>query len=344
MTGRSLNRTLDLHGRIHSESLPSGYTLTNSYDMLDNRTKCALSTGHTIECTYQGTNLASLTLNGDTTCYSWDLDRNLLSQILHNGSQIHYTIDPLGRTVSHTSPYLTHTLDEFDPMGNLLVETLNDTIKHYTYDPLFQLTSEPNFTYTYDSLHNRLSKNQQPISVNINNQISTYIYDDNGNPTRTDTHIITYDSLDRPIQINGITYSYDSEHRREDLIWDGLHDLGTSGALRILGHTPHAEIGAAVAIYFNGKLHIPIHDLYGNQVILLDCHSIPIEYHEYSAFGETGTSSSTPWSYRSKRSTQGLSQALAASSLPILKATPMDLTSTVMSATTPWPHRTPSGS
>ncbi len=56
----------------------------------------------------------------------------------------------------------------------------------------------------------------------------------------------------------------------------------------------------------NDKPHVPIHDLFGNQVILLDAQASQIEHHEYSAFGETDTSSSTPWSYRSKRTTQGL--------------------------------------
>nr|NGX45477.1 tRNA3(Ser)-specific nuclease WapA [Chlamydiota bacterium] len=306
LTTRSLTRTYDPHGNTLSEILPSGHTCTNTYDTLDNRTSLIHSTGHTVHYTYQGNNLTSATVRDQTTQYIWDLDQNLLSQTLPNQSIIHYTIDPLGRPISHHSPYLTQTLDEFDPMGNLLTETLNGTIKNYTYDPLSQLTSEPTASYTYDSLNNRLSKNQQPISIDAHNQITTHHCDPNGNPTQTDTHALIYDALDRPIQINGTPFTYDSEHRCENLIWDGQHELGNPISLRILGHTPHAEIGAAIAIYLSNQLHIPIHDLYGNQVILLDPQNDPIESHQYSAFGEKTTTSRTPWGYRSKRVIQNL--------------------------------------
>ncbi len=308
VSGRSFHRTLDNHGNILTEILPSGHSLTNTYDSQLRRTSLTLSTGHQTIYTYDGENLHSATTNDLTTSYIWDLNNNLLSKTLPNGATISHTIDPLARTISHHSPYHNQTLDQFDSMGNLLSETYNGTIQNYTYNFLNELIAEPSHQYSYDSLSNRLSKDNTIYTLNIHNQLESCTYDPNGNPTHTKNHTIIYDALDRPIRIDNNTYSYDSQHRREDLIWDGKHDLGTPEMLRILGPTPNAEIGAAILIFINGKPHIPIHDLQGNQTALLDLKGTLLEKQLYSAFGEKQrkTNSLTPWGYRSKRQTATL--------------------------------------
>jgi RHS repeat-associated protein len=72
--------------------------------------------------------------------------------------------------------------------------------------------------------------------------------------------------------------------------------------LRILGNTPHAEIGAAIAIELDRKIHIPVHDLQGNLAALQPLDSDPTTY-RYSAFGEESISGRavSPWRFSSKR-------------------------------------------
>lgn len=60
------------------------------------------------------------------------------------------------------------------------------------------------------------------------------------------------------------TYTYDSEHHRIlegniPILWDGQHELGHPSYYRILGRTPFAEIGSAVAIAADTQILQPLH-------------------------------------------------------------------------------------
>ena len=65
------------------------------------------------------------------------------------------------------------------------------------------------------------------------------------------------------------TYTYDSEHHRilegnTPILWDGQHELGHPSYYRILGTTPFAEIGSAVAIAANTQILQPLHTALGD--------------------------------------------------------------------------------
>jgi RHS repeat-associated protein len=210
------------------------------------------------------------------------------------------------------------------------MRVLEDEIT-YDYDDLYQLTSESGLfahSYLYDSLYNRLKKDSELYQVNALNQAISHLeYDKNGNPKRQNDKTYTYDALDRLIQITTPaqiqTFQYDSFHRClsktitqnnhqeiQYFLYDGQKEIGSFDKdlslqeLRILGHAPHAEIGAAISLELQGKIYAPIHDLQGNIGALLPLDTSEPSYYRYSAFGEELTQGPTlsPWRFSSKRS------------------------------------------
>ena len=211
-------------------------------------------------------------------------------------------------------------------------------------------------SYAYDSNYNRCSKNNHACALNNLDQLiafedSEYEYDPNGNPllkisktTPEELHYV-YDALDRLTSLEKenayrLEFSYDGLHRRmtqktylfQDSRWkldqhfiflyDGQNEIGAIdlkknvSQLRILGDTEEAEIGSAVALEFDHKVCLPLHDLFGNVLALIDSQTNePLEVYRYSAFGEerlfnfdqelkevfSSSSFKNPWRFSSKR-------------------------------------------
>jgi RHS repeat-associated protein len=86
-------------------------------------------------------------------------------------------------------------------------------------------------------------------------------------------------------------------------LYDGLKEIGTREEFRILGNTPHAEIGAAVLLGLQGKIYAPIHDLQGHVSLLISLDDGTLNYAQYSAFGEeiVPMPVHNPWRAFSKR-------------------------------------------
>jgi RHS repeat-associated protein len=332
-------RTYDAKGRILTEAFPNGYSMENSFDGQGRRIACSIPAANCqIDYSYHGLDPQSVqrkTINGQTLYThhysSYDLSGNLLEEELIDGSRVRFTIDPLSRKTMIDSPHFMQEAVQFDPVGNITrMRTQNDE-SVYSYDKLYQLTSESGLfahEYVNDSLNNRLQKDQEQIQVNdLNEDVSHFEYNKNGNPiVQGDTHY-TYDALDRLIRIESSQLrqelTYDSLHRcltkttlqdgaqeTRYFLYDGQNEIGSFDEglniqeLRILGSAPHAEIGAAIAIELQGKAYAPIHDLPGNVAVLapLDCGSASI--YRYSAFGEEKIDGSilSPWRFSSKRS------------------------------------------
>ena len=212
--------------------------------------------------------------------------------------------------------------------GNIRKMKIGPDEISYTYDDLYQLTSESGLfahSYAYDSLYNRIQKDEEHYEINALNQVPSHLeYDPNGNTTHRDDIVYTYDALDRLIRIETPAFtqifSYDYLHRclskttnqqTQFFLYDGMNEIGSFDAslepleLRILGNAPHAEIGAAIAIELQGKTFAPIHDLQGNVAVLLPLESQDDPtFFRYSAYGEeiiTGPAQN-PWRFCSKRS------------------------------------------
>lgn len=205
--------------------------------------------------------------------------------------------------------------------------------------------------FSYDSHYNRLSKDQSEYQVNSANELLAtgpiqYAYDDNGCPILKKTPngdiIFKYDALGRLLEtitpeVSRLVFSYDGLHRRLsktfylwknqgweiidylNYIYDGQNEIGATDEtgkiqqLRVLGSTPRAEIGAAIAIELSGKVYAPLHDLKGSVHCLVNLFSQSAhETYRYSAYGEEeiidrsgkvlGVSElKNPWRYCSKR-------------------------------------------
>lgn len=219
----------------------------------------------------------------------------------------------------------------------------------YVYDDLQQLKSEKDHEYLHDSLYNRVSKNGKEHCVNALNQlVSTecvkYEYDRCGRLIKkligNNSVEYAYDGLDRLISLTNenrqtrYCYDYDNrrlskssgiidenncwiEHETVHYLYQGKNEIGASDnqgrlfELRVLGFGQGAEIGAAVAIEYEGRCFAPVHDHNGSVVSLVDALTGRVEEtYKYTAFGEEEIFDSSgqrkakafnSWRYASKR-------------------------------------------
>lgn len=364
ITGQSTLRTPDRQGRVLEETLMSGLTLINRYDIQGRRRELQLPDGSSIQYDYDALYLREVRRvdASGSTSYShryleFDHSGHLLTeQLIGPLGQKTARIDALGRTVKISSKHYEQSADELDELGRIKKMTITTrdgpSATHYAYDDLGQLTEEDGLfkhKFGYDSHFNRLHKNDSIYEINPLHQIertndAAYRFDLNGNLTRktTASHDIsyTYDAQDRLIKVEEegafkVVFTYDAFNRRltkssytrwwcdwwekEHLtfLYDGQNEIGAVDRdkkiiqLRVLGSTPQAEIGAAVALELNGTLLAPLHDLSGNVISLInpDTNQV-VESYRYSAFGEEKLfdqynypleKTSNPWRFSSKR-------------------------------------------
>lgn len=275
----------------------------------------------------------------------YDRSFNLTKECLISDEVVYHFIDLKGRRIETDTPYSNEKIPVIDPCGNVLnyERTFNGAIEtsKFKYDDLNQLISEEGLfhhNYAYDSHHNRLQKNETAYELNALHELTAtsntaYKHDLNGNRTFADKEKASieysYDGLDRLIQIRSgdlaIRFAYDSWsrclsaqyfqiedgafifQRGEDYLYDEQNELGAyPHQIRILGQGKGAEIGATIAIEQDRTIYIPVHDLFGNIIALLDpkTHEAKASY-RYTVFGEEQISNASvhnPWRFQSKRS------------------------------------------
>ena len=321
---QELTRIYDEAGNLIQETLPNGLTLQNTYDNQNRRTELTLPDTSIIHYTWGPLHLKEVTrfapekhLLYTHTYTSYDLSGNILEEEhIDSLGTTTRTLNARGHITHLSSPFFTQSAT-YAPSNNLTTTQIKTPISgytaNYTYDALGQLTQEtaPTFhTHTYDTHH-------------------TPLLDDAPLPH------LTYDALDRLITVikkndTKITYTYDALHRRtakhtytrqentwhptttQYYIYDQSLEIGATNAnreieeLRILGHTPTAEIGAAIAIELGNTPYLPIHDLFGNIIGLVHLQTRQLAaLYQYTAFGEEKSLFSSPiqspWRYASKR-------------------------------------------
>jgi len=330
-SGATTTRLLDEYSNILEETLGNGLSFNSSYDTQGRRIKLILPTNTTIEYGYEGPNLRTVQAEGYTHTYEYNQTSTPISVQDILGNTTEYTLDKLGKPTTISGPHFFQEIT-YNKVGNISAQTKDNFLYDYTYDTLDQLISEPGRSYSYDSLHNRLSFNDESYKLNHLNQLSSFkdesfTYDKNGNLTQTDTLQIEYDPLDRPIAFTSsqsrIELTYDAEHRRlsktlclsqngqwisattRNYLWEGNKEVGfidSTGetTIRILGRTPHAEIGASILLLVNNTPYAPVHDLQGNLLKLVDQYNVPIYQRSFTAFGEGPPTSLVPWGFSSK--------------------------------------------
>lgn len=292
-------RVYSAHNEMIEERLANGAILLSSYNDCGQRIKLTLPDLTSIDFTYRGDDLDTVSRGGFKHRYERDGDGAIIGYDLPGKlGKVTIKRDDLLRPTEIKGPG-TAFVYTYDRNGNLLSE--NE--RCYKYDDLDHLIAEGEQEYSYDSMHNRLD-----CELNDLCQLKTYDYDENGNLLLKG---FVYDSQGRLIESPGVTYSYDSFHRRLSksvegvttyYLWDGENEIGSFttqiNELRVLGEGLGGEIGGAVLVELEGRRYIPIHDHRGSvrRVISLSGGVRELEYDGYGR-GKHGS----VWTFCSKR-------------------------------------------
>ena len=217
---------------------------------------------------------------------------------------------------------------EYDLLGHIKKRetTLDDekSTSEYEYNALSQLILEKGeieHRYSYDSLGNRLQRDDSAYKVDGLNQLveaeeASYTFDANGNlATKTigqKTWVYQWNPLNQLISIkdpdqNIIVFTYDLSGKRLTkriepkgkkakifrFFYLGNTEIGSldeKGAileLKVPSNPNNPEISPCVAIQVRKETYVPLYDLQGNITCLLDHQRRKIvESYHYSAFGE----------------------------------------------------------
>ena len=260
---------------------------------------------------------------------SYDQMGNILIEELPYGcGERRQTWDCLARKIGIWTPFFQDKVAEegYDIAGRLkgreIIIDQSKTNFSYEYNDLSQLISENgifNCSYIYDSLDNRLSKNEVVYKYNDLNQLKEafgviYDYDLNGNLTSNNCKGATYrfNALNQLSNFedskgNKISYFYDVTGRRLAkevktpdkkvnnyfYFYLGETELGcidkngTIIELRIPLDPNQPEKAPSISFEINNTIFIPIQDLQGNVGCLVDPKQRKtIESYHFSAFGE----------------------------------------------------------
>ncbi len=321
-------------GRLQQETLGNGLAIGYEYDRIGRPTKVIFPDQTVVEYTYDACYLRQITRNGLAHHYkTYDLSGNLLEEQCFNGNALATSYDLLGRALS--TPLQSGIC--YDQAGNLISYQQEGEVLNFGYDDLYQLNKEKDHAYQFDSLHNRVSKDEENFTYNGLNQIVSddLEYDFNGNLIRQGSTHYTYDALDRLIKVSGktaTTYCYDSFNRRlsktqeaASLLESGKDKITTffyqgqdeTGAcqegkivnLRLIGRGKGAEIGASVLLEIDQTPYIPIHNHIGSIIRIVDLKGCTVESYSYTAYGEETVTNYkgspckpiNPWRFSSKR-------------------------------------------
>ncbi|MCB1074570.1 MAG: RHS repeat-associated core domain-containing protein [Simkania sp.] len=339
LTCKVTKRDYDHFGNLLKETLANGQSLCKAYDRLNRPTLLTYADGSQTRYLYDAYHLLKIQRLEYTHEYSaYDMQHHVKQERLPSQLGVsEHSIDILGRRFKTTSPYSQEWISEFDPNGNVCLYRFtrynNETSTRYSYDALDHLIEESgpvSHSFAYDSHHNRTVKNDSVYSLNLLHELesttaSNYEQDLNGNRIAKHTRYgkiqYNYDALDRLVEI--ITpavryvFSYDPLNRlieqqtfssysseRKTYLYDDKNELGAfPHELRILGLGKGAEIGATIAIEKHNTVLIPMHDLFGNIIALIESKSgHVVEQQRFSAFGESKNPPKLiPWGYQSKR-------------------------------------------
>ncbi|MBS0621988.1 MAG: RHS repeat protein, partial [Verrucomicrobia bacterium] len=250
----AIDREVDSFGNVLRERFPSGLEVKKEYDALDRPLSLTLGQEGVVFYSYDPLYLRKVERYSPTgqLLYTherkgYDLSGNLTCEELIGGvAQVRYTTDQCGRNESLVSPYLSQQC-RYDGCGNL-VGCDEEESHTYTYDALSQLTSEISKSnaqvYQYDSLHNRLAKNEEAYRYNSLNELTQVKYDLNGNQLVSGEWELVYDPLNQLIEAKrggrSLQFVYDPFGRRlsatikeggtqarEEYLYDGQEEIGS---------------------------------------------------------------------------------------------------------------------
>lgn len=331
------NYTLDEYGRIRKEVMANGLQIGYQLDNLDRPLKYSLPFSGSINYTYNGYNLSKINRRS-TNSYSISLDKYSWQgrAISINFDDIHekqeLSLDLLGRRTLLASDIYREEIPEhgFDPCGNLKHLIQDEEEKFFSYDQLLRLVKEEGgkseCSYDYDSLGNRIKKNEHEFEVDEFNQliydgVYHYEYDRDGNLIRKTNLAVTdlqfkYDSFGRLIQIEQPRVkrkelSYDYQDRlvsieefsfdeetssympetEKKLFYFGDFEIGAVennrlSELKVITPRYLGDIGATQAVEKDGEVYFAFNDYQGSIKKLVSLESKEVLSWSYSAYGE----------------------------------------------------------
>lgn len=296
-----LEREYDANNNITRELLPNGMESRYAFDQQGRLSKIILPNDSVVDYIHNATDLIEVKREDKEHRYQYDMAGNVSREITFHGEEINYIRDANQRVTSQVSDHFSQHLG-FDAVGNIVKEN-EDT---YTYDPLYQVTSDREHRYRYDSLNNRIEKNGSSYAHNELQQVTSdghleYAYDADGNRIlKGDVHY-KYDALNRLIETDGVHYQYDSFGRLmsrngELFCYYKNYNLGNEKCLRLIGQ-------GTIGIETSEGLFSTICDYRGSVCIVLDQALSQRAEYRYSAYGEakhTGDIHS-PWQFYSQR-------------------------------------------
>lgn len=342
----------DSSGQMMKEVLGNGLVLNYTYDKFGRMRTILFPDQTGVEYIYDTANLKEMhRLNRGKRVYTHsDTHHNLAGKVTHaqlpgSNGKISYAYNKLGRCTQVQASAFHQDIpkDGFDAAGNLTKYQSQGVAYQFAYDDHYQIKSETGHEehqYQFDSICNRVVKDGEIASFNSLNQVlqsgkETFFYDPNGNliQRKKGEEVLvtyTYDPLDRLVQVNEkgkvTSYTYDSFNRRlakkhpgqdvpdELFFYQGQEEIGSCiqgeiQSLRLLGNNKRNPM---IALEIHGTPYIPIHDISGNVVLLLNLQGEEIERYRYTVFGESQILSpqgdrldhsrvENPWQYASKR-------------------------------------------
>jgi len=264
-----------------------------------------------------------------------------------------YTYDLNGQKITNKNDFFSQQYTR-DALGRIL-EVKGSEHEEYSYNALSQLVSEKKAntkTYAYDSLDNRIKVDNEELFYNTLNQLITrsqseFSYDPQGNLLRKvlngEGTLFENNILSQVISIeksdkSTLEFSYDPFGRLftekhlsakdkkllsiSRYFYLGHQEIGTLTAkgdietLKIPGLQGDKLSLSSIAFEIKGEVYVPIHDIAGNVVSLVDPQSRDlIERYQYTAFGEKtifnaygeveeNSAVNNPWFFAEKRSDQ----------------------------------------
>lgn len=330
-----IQRQFDGKNRLTSEIFPKAKTVITKFDSSGRKSSLHVEAlDLAIEYDYEGFHLQKIQIEDLLKKRSYShrylkYDRSghsLKEELIGAKGFIEKQFDAAGRAISVKAPEFEQTIERLDPLGHIYEMTLQGKSFLFGYDDLYQLTKEAKSHYRYDSLQNRIEKNDHSYETNLLCQLpKEFIYDENGNPIQYKDFSFQYDALDRLIQIKTnewvLNYCYDPLHRRLSstlhspegkkelyFLYDGQNEIGSLDEnlkrkeFRVLNDRFLSETGAAIFLELQGKSYVPIHDLQGNLASLLSLDKEESTFFSFNAFGEKEKGPSfCPWGFASKR-------------------------------------------